>query len=70
MSAELHILSTDTDDGTITVVGRTGNNHEILKRIRVGNAPRGSVKFTSSGRGWLSPLMHLQLLSLSGAPGK
>ncbi|MGH3498336.1 MAG: YncE family protein [Nocardioidaceae bacterium] len=53
-SADLHILSTDTDDGTITVVGRFGDKHEILKQIRVGNAPRGSVKFTSTGRGFVS----------------
>lgn len=49
------VLSTDTDDGTISVIGKNSEgHHEILRTIPVGNAPRGSVKFTSDGRGFVS----------------
>jgi YVTN family beta-propeller protein len=37
------------------VIGKTGKTeHTLLRQIRVGNAPRGSVKFTSGGRGFVS----------------
>jgi YVTN family beta-propeller protein len=53
--AQIEIFSTDTDDGTISVIGKTGKgNHALLRTIRVGNAPRGAVKFTASGRGFVS----------------
>lgn len=50
----VQIFSTDTDDGTISVIGKQGAEHRLLERIRVGNAPRGAVKFTTSGRGFVS----------------
>lgn len=53
--AQIEIFSTDTDDGTISVIGKNGKgNHTLLRTIRVGNAPRGAVKFTTSGRGFVS----------------
>lgn len=53
--AKVEIFSTDTDDGVISVVGKTGKTeYELLRQIRIGNAPRGSVKFTASGRGFVS----------------
>jgi YVTN family beta-propeller protein len=53
--AGVEIFSTDTDDGVISVVGKNGrDDHKMLKQIRIGNAPRGSVKFTSGGRGFVS----------------
>ncbi|WP_107064585.1 YncE family protein [Streptomyces sp. NRRL S-118] len=50
----VHIYSTDTDDGTLTV-SRTsdGKSFEQQAKIRVGNAPRGAVKFTQDGRGYV-----------------
>lgn len=52
---QIEIFSTDTDDGTISVIGKNGkNNHELLRTIPVGNAPRGAVKFTKAGRGFVS----------------
>ncbi|MBF6169201.1 YncE family protein [Streptomyces gardneri] len=51
----IEIFSTDTDDGTISVIGKSEvGDHELLRRIRVGNAPRGAVKFTTTGRGFVS----------------
>jgi YVTN family beta-propeller protein len=36
------------------VVMKTGaREHRLIKQIRIGNAPRGGVKFTSSGRGFV-----------------
>jgi YVTN family beta-propeller protein len=53
--AKVEIFSTDTDDGVISVIGKTGKTeHTLLRQIRVGNAPRGSVKFTADGRGFVS----------------
>jgi YVTN family beta-propeller protein len=51
---QVEIFCTDTDDGTISVLGKTGTEHQLLRTIRVGNAPRGSVKFTKTGRGFVS----------------
>jgi len=53
--AQVAIFSTDTDDGTISVLGKSASGqHELLRTIRVGNAPRGAVKFTKAGRGFVS----------------
>lgn len=52
--SDIQIFSTDTDDGTISVIGKSGDEHRLLQRIRVGNAPRGAVKFTAQGRGFVS----------------
>lgn len=50
----VQLFSTDTDDGVVSVVAKTGSGgHRSLKQIRVGNAPRGGVKFTGGGRGFV-----------------
>jgi YVTN family beta-propeller protein len=50
----VQLFSTDTDDGVVSVVAKTGpGEHRLIKQIRVGNAPRGGVKFTRSGRGFV-----------------
>ena len=50
----IQLFSTDTDDGVISVVAKTGpREHRTVQQIRVGNAPRGGVKFTSTGRGFV-----------------
>jgi len=50
----VQFFSTDTDDGVVSVVAKTGpGEHRTVKQIRVGNAPRGGVKFTASGRGFV-----------------
>lgn len=49
------IYSTDTDSGSISVIERTGpHEYRPVARIAIGNAPRGAVKFTSDGRGFVS----------------
>lgn len=49
------ICSTDTDSGTISVVERTDRGDYVLRsQIPIGNAPRGAVKFTGDGRGYVS----------------
>lgn len=49
------IYSTDTDAGQITVIEKLGHNKfKNLCEIAIGNAPRGSVKFTKDGRGYVS----------------
>jgi YVTN family beta-propeller protein len=51
----VQLFSTDTDDGVVSVVAKTGpGEHRTVKQIRVGNAPRGGVKFTKDGRGFVS----------------
>lgn len=50
----MEFYSTDTDSGTISVIRQEGKGYEVVKQIRVGNAPRGSVKFTKAGRGFVS----------------
>lgn len=52
MSVEFY--STDTDHGTISVLAKQGAEYGVVKQIKVGNAPRGAVKFTKSGRGFVS----------------
>ena len=48
------IYSTDTDSGTISVLENDGKSAKKIASIQVGNAPRGSVRFTSDGRGYVS----------------
>lgn len=48
------IYSTDTDSGTISVLENNNGKVSKIASIRVGNAPRGSVRFTSDGRGYVS----------------
>lgn len=50
----IEIYSTDTDSGVISVVRKEDNEHRRICQIPVGNAPRGAVKFTSDGRGYVS----------------
>jgi YVTN family beta-propeller protein len=50
----VEIYSTDTDSGQITVTRKENGAHTVLTEIPVGNAPRGSVKFTRDGRGFVS----------------
>ncbi|MFN8074144.1 MAG: cytochrome D1 domain-containing protein [Kineosporiaceae bacterium] len=49
----VEIYSTDTDSGQVSVIRKNGSEHQVVTRIPVGNAPRGSVKFTSDGRGFV-----------------
>jgi YVTN family beta-propeller protein len=54
MARNVQFFTTDTDDGTISVVAKTGpGEHRRIEQIRVGNAPRGGVKFTADGRGFV-----------------
>ncbi|MEV0695911.1 hypothetical protein [Streptomyces sp. NPDC050388] len=55
MTVEIYLTDTDTDTGQITVIRKDGPSvHEVRKEISVGNAPRGSVKFTCNGRDFVS----------------
>lgn len=47
------IYSTDTDSGTLSVFEDVNGSVHKIATIRVGNAPRGSVRFTSDGRGFV-----------------
>ncbi|MFI9060173.1 YncE family protein [Streptomyces anulatus] len=50
----IQFFSTDTDDGVVSVVAKTGpGEHRRVAQIAVGNAPRGGVKFTADGRGFV-----------------
>jgi YVTN family beta-propeller protein len=54
MPNTVEIYSTDTDSGVISVVRvKEGGGHERVTQVPVGNAPRGSVKFTGNGRGFV-----------------
>jgi DNA-binding beta-propeller fold protein YncE len=48
------LFSTDTDSGTITVLNLSTGHPEPVARINVGNGPRGAVRFTANGRGFVS----------------
>ncbi len=48
------LFSTDTDSGTITVLDPASGNLDTVCKIPVGNGPRGPVKFTSTGRGFVA----------------
>ncbi|MGY2011964.1 beta-propeller fold lactonase family protein [Nocardia gipuzkoensis] len=50
----IEIYSTDTDSGQISVTRKEGDSYKVVKEIAVGNAPRGAVKFTRDGRGFVS----------------
>ena len=51
----VRIFSTDTDAGSLSVIDRSDNNEFTqLCEIPIGNAPRGSVKFTKDVRGYVS----------------
>jgi YVTN family beta-propeller protein len=50
----IEIYSTDTDSGVISVIHASNGRHERITQVPVGNAPRGSVKFTKDGRGFVS----------------
>lgn len=47
------LFSTDTDSGTITVFDMA-NTREPISRIQIGNGPRGAVRFTKDGRGFVT----------------
>ncbi|MGW4229448.1 beta-propeller fold lactonase family protein [Streptomyces sp. NPDC004980] len=50
----IQFFSTDTDDGVVSVVAKTGpGEHRTIAQIPIGNAPRGGVKFTKDGRGFV-----------------
>lgn len=48
------LFSTDTDSGTITVLSLIDGNLSRVSEINVGNGPRGGVKFTTSGKGYVA----------------
>lgn len=50
----IEVYSTDTDSGVISVVSRTNGSFHSVAQIPIGNAPRGAVKFTRDGRGFVS----------------
>ena len=50
----VRIFSTDTDSGSVTVAEPVADGYRVVAQIPVGNAPRGAVKFTSDGRGFVS----------------
>jgi YVTN family beta-propeller protein len=48
------LFSTDTDSGTITVFDADRDPMVQLGKIAVGNGPRGAVRFTKDGRGFVT----------------
>jgi YVTN family beta-propeller protein len=48
------LFCTDTDSGTISVLDLSTNEMGKIAEIAVGNGPRGPVKFTSTGRGFVA----------------
>jgi YVTN family beta-propeller protein len=48
------LFSTDTDSGTISVIDLSSDDSRKIAEIPVGNGPRGPVKFTSTGRGFVA----------------
>jgi YVTN family beta-propeller protein len=47
------LFSTDTDSGTVTVYD-IANPTQPISKIQVGNGPRGAVRFTKGGRGFVT----------------
>lgn len=47
------LFSTDTDSGTVTVYDIADQSRSIAK-IQIGNGPRGAVRFTKDGRGFVT----------------
>ena len=51
----VEIYSTETDCNLVSVIHKEGpGRYELVERIGVGRAPRGGVKFTADGRGYVS----------------
>ncbi len=50
----IEIYSTDTDSGQISVIRKEAGSYKTVATVPIGNAPRGSVKFTRDGRGFVS----------------
>jgi len=48
------LLSTDTDSGTVSVFDYGSDDLKELKIIDVGNGPRGAVRFTKAGLGYVT----------------
>lgn len=48
------LLSTDTDSGTVSVFNYSVDKISPLKVIEVGNGPRGAVRFSSNGFGYVT----------------
>ncbi|WP_176556370.1 YncE family protein [Rubellimicrobium rubrum] len=48
------LFSTDTDSGTITVIDLDATATTPIATIPVGNGPRGAVRFTRTGRGFVT----------------
>lgn len=48
------LFSTDTDSGTITVLSVSDDGISTIAVLNVGNGPRGAVRFTKDGRGFVS----------------
>ena len=48
------LFCTDTDSGTISVLDLSTDEMKKVAEIPVGNGPRGPVKFTSTGRGFVA----------------
>lgn len=48
------IFSTDTDSSTVTVLEQTDQGFQTVRVIPIGNGPRGAVKFTDKGLGYVS----------------
>ena len=47
------LFSTDTDSGTVTVYDIASTSAPVAK-IQIGNGPRGAVRFTKDGRGFVT----------------
>lgn len=47
------LFSTDTDSGTVTVFDMA-NTRDPISKIQIGNGPRGAVRFTKDGRGFVT----------------
>ncbi|TXM76604.1 YncE family protein [Methylobacterium sp. WL69] len=48
------LFSTDTDGGSVTVIDIDGDHNKPIAVIPIGNGPRGAVRFTKSGRGFVA----------------
>ncbi len=48
------LFCTDTDSGTITAFDLDGEEPKSIASIPVGNGPRGAVRFTKDGRGFVA----------------
>lgn len=48
------LFSTDTDSGAVSVFNLRDHEVEPIEKIVIGNGPRGAVRFTSDGRGYVA----------------